>query len=95
VHDPLSPGGKIGPGATLGSLEGLASGARFDMVSGESFDADKAYKDSKLCNVLFAEEMARRLSEEGSQVTVNSFAPGASACCAFGAADAAMNVLPH
>jgi len=29
----------------------------FEMVDGEKFDADKAYKDSKLCNVLFTREL--------------------------------------
>eukprot|EP00976_Prorocentrum_cordatum_P007560 151092-Prorocentrum_minimum.AAC.1 len=33
-------------------------------------------QDSKLCNVLFAEELQRRLAAKGSSVTVNSFGPG-------------------
>lgn len=57
-------------------MSGLASGPRFDMVSGEPFDADKAYKDSKLCNVLMAREMAARLQARGSSVTANCFGPG-------------------
>lgn len=77
VHDPESPGGKVGPGAALGSMAGLEAGPRFDMVSGDAFDADKAYKDSKLCNVLMTREMARRLQERGSPVTANCFGPGA------------------
>lgn len=74
VHDPTSGGGAVGSKATLGDLSGLAAGPRFEMVDGGSFDADKAYKDSKLCNVLFTAEAARRLGPRG--VAVNSFSPG-------------------
>ena len=45
----------MGLGAGLGGLAGLASkGADFEMLDGSPYNADKAYKDSKLCNVLFA-----------------------------------------
>lgn len=74
VHDPTSGGGKVGSPATLGDLAGLMSGPTFDMVDGGAFDADKAYKDSKLCNLMFAAEAARRLAPAGA--TVNSFSPG-------------------
>ncbi len=81
VHDPDSPGGAQGKLATLGDLKGfedaVASGTKkFDMVDGGEFNADKAYKDSKLCNVLFTRELQRRLDESGSKITVNSFTPG-------------------
>lgn len=66
----------MGPGAALGDLSGLKAGARFDMVSGGAFDADKAYKDSKLCNILFARELDRRLAKRGVTATVNAFGPG-------------------
>ena len=46
------------------------------MVDGGNFDPDKAYKDSKLCNVLFTLEMSRRLQAKGSKVTCNCFSPG-------------------
>jgi protochlorophyllide reductase len=76
VHDPSSPGGSVGPGASLGTLAGL-SDANFVMVDGSPvYDADKAYKDSKLCNVLFTRELARRLTAAGSTVTANAFGPG-------------------
>ena len=60
----------MGLGAHLGeSLEGLVrDGAAFTMIDGGAYDADKAYKDSKLCNVLFASELSRRLSASGSKV---------------------------
>ena len=77
VHDPSSPGGSVGKGATLGDLSGMErDGKAFEMISGEEFDADKAYKDSKLCNMLFAYELERRLEAAGSKITVNSVGPG-------------------
>ena len=52
VHDPESPGGKQGRTATLGDLKGLErDGKKFEMVDGEAYDGDKAYKDSKVRNV--------------------------------------------
>ena len=76
VHDPSTPGGDVGSKATLGNLAGLESGAIWDMVDGGAYDPDKAYKDSKLCNVLFSREMARRLQAKGSKVSCNCFSPG-------------------
>jgi protochlorophyllide reductase len=77
VHDPASPGGGVGKGATLGDLSGIETqGAAFEMASGEDFDADKAYKDSKLMNMLFTYELERRLRERNSKITVNAFGPG-------------------
>uniref|UniRef100_A0A7S1ZYS0 protochlorophyllide reductase n=1 Tax=Ditylum brightwellii TaxID=49249 RepID=A0A7S1ZYS0_9STRA len=77
VHDPDSPGGAQGSKATLGTLEGLKrDGNMFEMVDGEKFDADKAYKDSKLCNVLFTRELQRRLDKDGTGIKVNCFSPG-------------------
>jgi len=80
VHDPSTPGGNVGPGATLGNLQGLADfleqGRRFEMVDGAPYSADKAYKDSKLCNVLFTEEISRRLTDRKSKVRCNCFSPG-------------------
>ena len=54
VHNPMSSGGRVGAKASLGNLSGLASDAGFDMIDGNQFNADKAYKDSKLCNIIFA-----------------------------------------
>ena len=50
----------------------------FTMVTDPSdpYDADKAYKDSKLCNILFGRELSRRLTASGSAITVNAFGPG-------------------
>lgn len=40
VHDPESPGGKVGSKATLGSMIGLQSGFRdpISMVDGSDYD---------------------------------------------------------
>ena len=74
VHDAESPDGRNGAPPTLGDLSGLASGRDFDMCDGGEFDGNKAYKDSKLCGVLFARELARRLRDVGA--TCNAFSPG-------------------
>ncbi len=77
VHDPASPGGRVGAPAGLGDLAGLRQGAGFTMVDGVSaFDADKAYKDSKLCNVLFARQLARRLQQQQLPWPVIAWSPG-------------------
>jgi protochlorophyllide reductase len=79
VHDPESPGGKQGKSATLGNLEGFVrDGRNFEMVDGQPYNGDKAYKDSKLCNVLFCRELQRRLgaSDTTKNIVVNSFSPG-------------------
>jgi len=73
VHDPKSGGGDVGPPASLGDLSGL-SNPRFEMVDGGSFDPDKAYKDSKLCNLLFMAEAVHRFGPNG--IAVNAFSPG-------------------
>ena len=45
-----------------------------DLQSARNFGASRVYGTSKLCNILFTRELARRLS--GSGVTANSFSPG-------------------
>ncbi|GCE65875.1 hypothetical protein OMCYN_01821 [cyanobiont of Ornithocercus magnificus] len=77
VHDPARAGGRIGPPAGLGALQGLRSSAGFTMVDGHSpFNADKAYKDSKLCNVLMAREIARQSKQAGREISVFAWSPG-------------------
>ena len=46
------------------------------MVDGGPFQAEKAYKDSKLCNVLMAREVERRLRERGRILPVVAWSPG-------------------
>ena len=61
VHDPATGGGRVGQPAGLGDLAGLKCGAGFVMLDGnDRFDGEKAYKDSKLCNVLMGREIDRQ-----------------------------------
>ena len=60
--------------ASLGELKGLAGGRAFTMVDGGTYDPDKAYKDSKLCNMLFMAEAARRWGSGG--ITASASWPG-------------------
>ena len=76
VHNPMSSGGKVGAKASLGDLSGLASDEGFEMIDGNQFNADKAYKDSKLCNILFAKELTNRLNKKSLSITVIAWAPG-------------------
>ena len=60
VHNPSTGGGRVGQPAGLGTMEGFRQGTGAPMVDGVSpFNADKAYKDSKLCNLLMALEISR------------------------------------
>lgn len=77
VHDPTTPGGRVGPAAHLGDLAGLRAGAGFTMADGRApFDANKAYKDSKLANLLMARELERRLRQRGTPMAVIAWSPG-------------------
>ena len=76
VHNPDSAGGKVGAKASLGNLKGLESGLGFEMVDGNKFNADKAYKDSKLCNILFAKKLSTYLMSKKLSMPVIAWAPG-------------------
>ena len=73
VHDPKSSGGKIGEKAGLNDLKDYQ-----DIVYGSfiKFSADKSYKDSKLCNILFAKELSKKLCHKNSKISVITWAPG-------------------
>ena len=74
VHNPGSGAGRVGRPADLGELKGLRAGAGFAMVNGsDRFDGNKAYKDSKLCNVLMARELDRQLD---GAMPVIAWSPG-------------------
>ena len=74
VHNPSSGAGKVGKPADLGDLQGLRAGPGFAMMNGSpSFDGNKAYKDSKLCNVLMARELDRQLD---AVMPVIAWSPG-------------------
>lgn len=80
VHNPDEAGGNVGSKAFLGDLSGLKEGFR-DPISmihdvNAAFDPDKAYKDSKLCNVMTTLALSRRLKQKQSKITVNCFNPG-------------------
>ena len=74
VHNPATGGGRVGQPAGLGDLAGLRQGPGFVMLNGsERFDGDKAYKDSKLCNVLLARQLNRQLD---GALPVIAWSPG-------------------
>ncbi|KAF3549182.1 hypothetical protein DY000_02009841 [Brassica cretica] len=53
-------------------------GVRFDKINDVSrYSSISAYGQSKICNVLHANELARQLKEDGVNITVNSLHPGA------------------
>ena len=63
--------------ADLGDLSGFASGfkAPIAMANGKPFKPGKAYKDSKLCNMITTQELHRRL-HESTGITFSSLYPG-------------------
>ncbi|OAY69181.1 Protochlorophyllide reductase B, chloroplastic, partial [Ananas comosus] len=71
--------GNVPPKANLGDLRGLAAGLSgvngSTMIDGGEFDGAKAYKDSKVCNMLTMQEFHRRFHEE-TGVTFASLYPG-------------------
>lgn len=77
--NPKELGGKIPIPAPpdLGNLEGFAAGfkAPITMINGKPFKSGKAYKDSKLCNVLTMKELHRRYRDT-TGITFNSLYPG-------------------
>ncbi|HEY9699516.1 MAG TPA: protochlorophyllide reductase [Trichocoleus sp.] len=77
THNPDELGGKIPPRPDLGNLEGLAAGfkAPISMIDGKKFEPVKAYKDSKVCNVLTMRELHRRYHDE-TGITFSSLYPG-------------------
>jgi protochlorophyllide reductase len=63
--------------ADLGDLQGLEAGfkAPIAMIDGKPFKAGKAYKDSKLCNMIMNREFHRRHHAE-TGVVFNTLYPG-------------------
>ncbi|KAG0621149.1 hypothetical protein M758_4G273000 [Ceratodon purpureus] len=52
-------------------------GVVFDKLNDPSrYQSNMAYGQSKLCNILHAKDLAKRLKEEGSNVTANALHPG-------------------
>ncbi len=77
THNPDELGGKIPPRPDLGNLDGFAAGfkAPISMADGKKFEPVKAYKDSKVCNVLTMRELHRRF-HESTGITFSSLYPG-------------------
>ncbi|NJN11241.1 MAG: protochlorophyllide reductase [Richelia sp. RM2_1_2] len=77
--NPKELGGKIPIPAPpdLGDLKGFESGfkAPISMINGKKFKAGKAYKDSKLCNVLTMRELHRRY-HDSTGIVFSSLYPG-------------------
>jgi protochlorophyllide reductase len=63
--------------ADLGDLQGLAAGFKdpIAMIDGKPFKAGKAYKDSKLCNMMTSREQHRRYHAE-TGIIFNTLYPG-------------------
>ena len=63
--------------ADLGDLSGFEAGFKdpVSMASGKSFKPGKAYKDSKLCNMITTQELHRRFSRE-TGISFTSLYPG-------------------
>lgn len=77
THNPDELGGKIPPRPDLGNLEGFEQGFKepISMADGKKFESVKAYKDSKVCNVLTMRELHRRY-HESTGITFTSLYPG-------------------
>ncbi|XP_012850598.1 PREDICTED: LOW QUALITY PROTEIN: protochlorophyllide reductase [Erythranthe guttata] len=71
--------GNVPPKANLGDLRGLQGGLTglntSSMIDGGDFDGAKAYKDSKVCNMLTMQEFHRRYHED-TGITFASLYPG-------------------
>ena len=63
--------------ADLGHLQGLEAGfkAPVAMISGKPFKPGKAYKDSKLCNMIMSRELHRRY-HASTGIVFNTLYPG-------------------
>ncbi|OWM72049.1 hypothetical protein CDL15_Pgr017932 [Punica granatum] len=69
--------GRIINVSSLGHRFAYSELTRFDRINDKSkYNAGLAYVRSKLANTLHANELARRLKEEGVQITANSVHPG-------------------
>jgi protochlorophyllide reductase len=63
--------------ADLGDLEGLLAGFKdpISMINGREFKPGKAYKDSKLCNMIMNRELHKRYHEQ-TGIIFNTLYPG-------------------
>lgn len=84
THNPNELGGKIPPRPDLGELKGFEQGFQdpISMIDGKKFEPVKAYKDSKVCNVLTMRELHRRY-HDSTGVIFSSLYPGCVATTAL------------
>ncbi|MFM7407430.1 MAG: protochlorophyllide reductase [Cuspidothrix sp.] len=84
THNPDELGGKIPPRPDLGKFEGFAAGFQnpICMINGQEFEPVKAYKDSKVCNVLTMRELHNRY-HQSTGITFSSLYPGCVATTAL------------
>ena len=84
THNPKELGGKIPPRPDLGDLKGFEEGFKppHSMIDGKKFEPVKAYKDSKVCNVLTMRELHRRYHQT-TKITFSSLYPGCVATTAL------------
>lgn len=77
THNPDELGGKIPPQPDLGNLEGFDKGftAPISMANGKKFEPVRAYKESKVCNILTMRELHRRY-HASTGITFTSLYPG-------------------
>lgn len=70
-------GGLVYPKADLGKLKGMEQGAKrpIAMMDGKKYDGAKAYKDSKVMNMMTVSELHRRYHKK-TGVTFSSMYPG-------------------
>lgn len=70
-------GGLVYPRADLGNLKGLEAGGRkpIAMADGKPFFGAKAYKDSKVCNMMTVTELHKRYHEK-TGIIFSSMYPG-------------------
>ena len=77
THNPDELGGKIPPRPDLGELQGFKDGFRdpIAMIDGKEFEPVKAYKDSKVCNLLTMRELDKRYHQSHG-IVFSSLYPG-------------------
>jgi len=70
-------GGLVYPQADLGKLQGFEKGAQkpISMADGKPFFGAKAYKDSKICNMMTVSELHKRYHEK-TGIVFSSMYPG-------------------
>lgn len=70
-------GGAVLPFADLGNLEGMKEGSKnpIAMIDGKVFNGAKAYKDSKICNMMTINELHKRY-HKSTGITFSSLYPG-------------------